>query len=235
METKQAMRKIPAGEAGFTLIEIAIVMVIIGLLLGGVLKGQEMIENGRVRNAVSSLDGVSAAFNSYFDRYRRIPGDDGPNLATLTARGGNWVNVTQFGNNNGVIASTAAQTFTGGGENDNFWQHLRAAGFITGAPNLAGAAALPLNAFSGLTGITNDAIMTGPGATGALNGNKVCLSRVPGKAAAALDAQLDDGVSNTGSVRATLGTPGLNTAPAVGAAVVPPYNEGNEYTVCRTF
>lgn len=233
METKQAMRKILAGEGGFTLIEIAIVMVIVGLLLGGVLKGQEMIENGRVRNAISSLDGVTAAYNSYFDRYRRIPGDDGP-IATLTARGGNWANVTQAGNSNGVILSNAGDTFTGGNENDNFWQHLRAAGFVSGDPNLAGGASMPLNAFSGLTGITNDAtIMTGPGTTGALAGNKVCLGRVPGKAAASIDAQLDDGVSNTGSIRATLGTAGTNTPP--GAAVAPPYNEANEYTVCRTF
>jgi len=231
METKQAIRKIYAGEEGFTLIEIAIVMVIVGLLLGGVLKGQEMIENGRVRNAISSLDGVSAAYNSYYDRYRRIPGDDGP-LATLIARGGNWANITLGGNNNGVIASTAGQTFTGAGENANFWQHLRAAGFINGNPADAGVAALPINAFSGLTGITNAAtIMAGLG--GALTGNKVCLGRVPGKAAAAIDVQLDDGVSNSGSVRATLGTAGTNTTP--GAAVAPPYNEASEYTVCRTF
>jgi prepilin-type N-terminal cleavage/methylation domain-containing protein len=232
--TKQAIRKIYAGEEGFTLIEIAIVMVIVGLLLGGVLKGQEMIENGRVRNAISSLDGVSAAYNSYFDRYRRIPGDDGPNVAALTARGGNWANITQAGNNNGVLLTAAGNTFNGGDENDNFWQHMRAAGFITGNPAAAGVTALPINAFSGLTGITNAATIMADGSGAALNGNKVCLGRVPGKAAAAIDTQLDDGVSNTGSVRATLGTAGTNTTPGV-TAVTPPYNEDNEYTVCRTF
>lgn len=49
-------------QRGFTLIEIAIVLVIIGLLLGGVLKGQELVTSARVRNLISAQDGVKAAF-----------------------------------------------------------------------------------------------------------------------------------------------------------------------------
>ncbi|MBV2234391.1 MAG: prepilin-type N-terminal cleavage/methylation domain-containing protein, partial [Sterolibacterium sp.] len=71
-----------ARQSGFTLVEIAIVLVIIGLLLGGVLKGQEMVENSRVKNAINEMNGVAAAYNSYLDRYRRLPGDDG-DLDTL--------------------------------------------------------------------------------------------------------------------------------------------------------
>ncbi|HYJ20307.1 MAG TPA: prepilin-type N-terminal cleavage/methylation domain-containing protein, partial [Burkholderiales bacterium] len=48
-------------QQGFTLIEIAIVLVIIGLLLGGILKGQELITSARVRNLISQQDGVKAA------------------------------------------------------------------------------------------------------------------------------------------------------------------------------
>src|SRR4030095_7269589 len=60
---------------GFTLIEIAIVLVIIGLLLGGVLKGQELITGARVRNLASQQDGVKAAYFGFLDRYRALPGD----------------------------------------------------------------------------------------------------------------------------------------------------------------
>ncbi len=60
---------------GFTLIEIAIVLVIIGLLLGGVLKGQELITGARVRNLISQQDGIKAAFFGFQDRYRALPGD----------------------------------------------------------------------------------------------------------------------------------------------------------------
>jgi len=55
---------------GFTLIEIAIVLVIIGLLLGGVLKGQELITSARVRNIISQQDGVKAAFFGFVQRQR---------------------------------------------------------------------------------------------------------------------------------------------------------------------
>ena len=51
------------AQSGFTLVEIAIVLVIIGLLLGGVLKGQEMIENARIKSIVNDMNGVSAAYN----------------------------------------------------------------------------------------------------------------------------------------------------------------------------
>ena len=63
------------NQQGFTLIEIAIVLVIIGLLLGGILKGQELITSARVRSLISQQDGIKAAFYGFQDRYRALPGD----------------------------------------------------------------------------------------------------------------------------------------------------------------
>src|ERR1041385_5964966 len=61
---------------GFTLVEIAIVLVIVGLLLGGILKGQEMITQAKIKNVISDFSGISAAYHGYVDRYKKIPGDD---------------------------------------------------------------------------------------------------------------------------------------------------------------
>jgi len=63
-------------QQGFTLVEIAIVLVIIGLLLGGILKGQEMITQAKIKNSIADFSGISAAYHGYQDRYRAIPGDD---------------------------------------------------------------------------------------------------------------------------------------------------------------
>ena len=63
-------------QSGFTLVEIAIVLVIIGLLLGGVLKGQELITQAKIKNVANDLNGMSAAVYGYQDRYKRFPGDD---------------------------------------------------------------------------------------------------------------------------------------------------------------
>lgn len=211
-------------QAGFTLVEIAIVLVIVGLLLAGVLKGQEMIENGRVKSAAQDLNGISAAYSSYIDRYKALPGDDGP-VATLAARGVVWGGVAA-GNNNGIFVGAAANTFVPAAtESEFFFRHLRAAGFLAGNPAAAGVAALPTNAWGGRTGVANVILQGRPAAR-----LVVCMGSVPGKSAAALDTQLDDGLIGTGSVRATLGA--NNIAPAAAAAAVA-YSEDQVYTVCR--
>ena len=212
---------------GFTLVELAIVLIIIGILLGAILKGQELVDNAKIKRAVSDMNSIFVAYNGYIDRYQRKPGDDGP-LATLNARGGSWIPVTAAGNSNGTLDATAANTFANGAvETSSFWQHIKAADFVPGIVTAAGAAALPNNGFNGLVGVFNNTTAL----TGAAPGVNVCLSQVPGKAAAALDTQLDDGVPATGSIRATLGTAGTNTAPA--AAPGAAYTENSEYTLCR--
>lgn len=212
-------------EAGFTLVEIAVVLVIIGLLLGAVLKGQELIENSRVKNAVNEINSVRAAAYGYLDRYKSLPGDDGP-VGTLTARGTNWTTVSVGGNRDGAIGTGANPFAAPTGEHLGFWQHLRAAGFLTGAPGDVGLAALPKNAFGGQTGLASLTTQLGN-----FNSRAVCMSQVPGKAATALDNQLDDGRPNSGSVRSTLQAGAGNTAPGAAATA---YNEDQRYTLCAT-
>jgi len=213
------------NQSGFTLIEIAIVLVIIGLLIGGILQGTELIDNSRIKKAASDFQGISTAYVSYQDRYQRLPGDDG-NLATVQARGGDWARVTRAGNNNGALAINLNATWNGGGEHAAFWQHLRAAGYISGDPSLIGVASQPRNAFGGLMGMTTATSHNG------LAGVKMCMSQVPGKAAAAMDLQVDDGAPRTGDLRGNQGVSGQNTNPNNNN---PPaaYSEANEYTICK--
>jgi len=211
-------------QRGFTLVEIAVVLVIIGLLLGAILKGQELIENSRVKNATNTLSSISAASLGYLDRYRAVAGDDGP-LATLQARGSAWAGITVAGNSNSILAAPTNPFAAPTAEHLAFWQQLRAAGFLTGSAADTGIAALPKNAFGG--GLTGIATLTTQ--LNNINATVICLSQVPGKSATALDNQLDDGRPNTGTLRATLQVGAANTAPA---AVATTYSEDQRYTVC---
>lgn len=215
-----------ARQAGFTLVEIAVVLVIIGLLLGAILKGQELVENSRVKNAVNDFSSLKAAAYGYLDRYKSLPGDDGA-IGALQARGSSWAAITVGGNRDGVIGAGANPFAAPTGEHLGFWQHLRAAGFLTGSAADTGAAALAKNAFGGVTGVAS---LTTQLAN--FNSRVVCMSQVPGKGATALDNQLDDGRPGTGSVRATQQAGAGNTAPG---AVATAYSEDQRYTVCTTF
>lgn len=212
-----------SAQAGFTLVEIAVVLVIIGLLLGAILKGQELVENSRVRNAINDFNSIRAAAFGYFDRYKSLPGDDGP-VGALQARGNNWAAITVGGNRDGEIGAGADPFAAPAGEHLGFWQHLRAAGFLTGSSADVGAAALAVNAFGGVTGVAQLTTQLGN-----LNSRVVCMSQVPGKSATALDNQLDDGLPGIGSVRATPQAGNDNTAPGAVAAA---YSENQRYTVC---
>ena len=62
--------------SGFTLIEIAIVRVIIGLMLGGVLKGQELINSAKVKNLAGDFRNIPVFIYGYQDKFKALPGDD---------------------------------------------------------------------------------------------------------------------------------------------------------------
>ena len=112
-------------QEGFTLVEIAIVLVIIGLLLGGILKGQEMITQAKIKNVIADMSGVSAAMYGYQDRYRALPGDDKNAPTRWTARPRRAVRSRR--------RRSRASGRTTGTEAINFWEHLRRAGFVSGS------------------------------------------------------------------------------------------------------
>ena len=211
---------------GFTLVEIAIVLVIIGLLLGGILKGQEMITQAKIKNAIADFSGISAAYYGYQDRYRAIPGDDA-NAATR------WTTPTAAtaGNGNGIVAGTynnGSAVCTAAVEACSWWDHLRRAGFVAGS-----GVTQPTNAFAGQIGVqTGD----GAGSTvlGGFSGLVICSANIPDKVAIAMDTQMDDGLIGTGTVRAQLQSapnPNIQTAAAATA-----YAETgtNTYALCRS-
>jgi hypothetical protein len=199
------------------------VLVMVGLVMGGVLKGRQLIEISRINKVVRDLRSIAAATLSYENRYGSKAGDDGP-IASLTTRGASWASVTAGDNDNDLEVPLNA-TFSGVREGGAFWQHLRAAGFLSGDPALTGSAALPDNPWGGVIGVTT------AGMGGGLMGTKVCQSQIHGAAALSIDQELDDGVGYMGAVRATLGVADANTNP-MPSALIAPYSADEIYTVC---
>ncbi len=180
-------------QRGFTLIEIAIVLVIIGLLLGGVLKGQEMIYNQKIKSTYDSYRQYTAAMYGYQDRYKALPGDDANVLTRgFVATGGVAI---VAGNGNGIIqgaGTTCATAAIGAGtEVCQANYHLRLAGFLSGQGTTA--ATHPFGGVVNLVAPTNIAAWTAP--------TSICWQNLSNKAANLIDIAYDDGKGPTGSMR----------------------------------
>ena len=174
-------------QAGFTLVEAAIVLVVIGLILGVVLQGQSMIRNAEYRSFKSDLTDYQSAFYAFRDRYNALPGD-------FVNASGRIDSGLPDGDGNGVI-DNGPTCNNDGDESCMAWQHLRGAGFVKGSASDAGSDASPRHPYGGVF----SSFFTGPeGATGFAS--KMFITDLPGDIAQRLDDDLDDGEADAGRV-----------------------------------
>jgi prepilin-type N-terminal cleavage/methylation domain-containing protein len=184
-------------QTGFTLVEIAIVLVIVGLLIGGVLKGQEMITNAKLKRVESDNAGIAAAMFSYQDRYLQLPGDD-------SAAEGRFTVYAPADNANGDGGGTIGDgtdwdtpintAWTDGGEETlKFFAHLRAAGLVPGGGK---DSTRPTNAYGGQIGIQDGALN--------ISGHVTIFGAIEGPIAKIIEARLDDNEPETGRVQSDL-------------------------------
>jgi len=190
-------------QSGFTLVEIAIVLVIIGLLLGGVLKGQELINSAKVKNFINDFRSTSTFVFAYQDRFRALPGDD---LRANANHGGVAATTPVLADVGNARINGLWNSLTKTDESYLFWNHVRLAGLATGDPTVPAGAAVagdlynPRNADGGRMGITGEQVAAG------WTGNFfICSSGVQGRFARQIDTTIDDGNTSTGTVR-VLGT-----------------------------
>ena len=212
-------------QTGFTLIELAIVLVIIGLLLGGVLRGQELINSARVKNITRDFQNVQVYIYGYQDRFRAVPGDD-INAVGHVGVVANAATGGPLGNGQiGGAWDSAVQT----DESYVFWQQVRLAGLAPGSTQLGVPEFEPRNASGGRIGIQS--IGAGFVEINNMQGAyAVCSGLILGRDALQLDTTLDDGNTATGNVRVVAtGAPGNALATAAVTA-----NQAGQHTVCMS-
>lgn len=199
---------------GFTLVEIAIVLVIIGLLLGGILKSHELITGARVHNLISQQDSIKTAFFGFQERFRAIPGDY---AQAMTNIGG----VTQNGDGNGRVENTAVPN-----EAILAWEHLSRAGFLTRTYTYdptESAATSPTNPYGVYLHLVFDGIY-GAGSTATPSPPRHNLktgSQIPVELIAEIDRKIDDGAPNAGAFQFSRYQGNATTAPMDGFPAPP--------------
>jgi prepilin-type N-terminal cleavage/methylation domain-containing protein len=129
------MRKIAfiQEEDGFSLVEMAIVLIIIGLILGGIMKGQELLESARLKSLITQTNQYRLATNTFLDRYDALPGDFHRASELIHPR-------LKDGNNNGIIEGLGLVSSHNPVDHEalSFWEHLAAANLIPSPGNNTG-------------------------------------------------------------------------------------------------
>ncbi|MFA6041516.1 MAG: prepilin-type N-terminal cleavage/methylation domain-containing protein [Methylophilus sp.] len=200
-------------QIGFTLIEMAIVLVIVGLLLGGVLGGQELINSAKVKSLATDFRKIPVYINTYQDKFKALPGDD--------AGATNHVGASANGDSDGLIAGAWDEAKDLTKESVLFWQHVRLAGLATGSAKTTDAAFFPTNAEGGRLGVSSSTPITG------LSGQYyMCSKGIAGRLAKQLDVTMDNGTSADGVIQA------LEQGATVGTTAATAYDDNKTYIVC---
>ncbi len=211
-------------EAGFSIIEAAIAIVILGAVFMMVLKASAFVDTMRAFLAGYQIH--QAKIGLYAAEHHYLPGDD-PNAPRKFGRPPAvtmQMGATLSHTGNDEIDGLLADVVNANGEHFMAWRDLRYAGLIDGDPELAGASALPQNEFGGVYGFDE-------GNLGQKAGS-LCLTRVPGRAAEMIDRRIDDGRIDTGVL---VGTSQSDPAGKYNHFEKPdsqPYDVDREYIIC---
>jgi len=203
------------SQRGFTLLEIVIVVLIVGFLLAGALKGQELLTSAKVKRVSGQLDEVRAAYFGFQDRYKALPGDYADAAATLRC----GTSICLHGNGDGHIqANELIVTGNEAHEDLLVWSHLSASGFLKGDYVMnAGEAQpsdgnTPKNAYSVYMQIVFDG-KYGMAAGGNPRHNLKTGGQIPVTVLMELDRKIDDGKPYKGSLQFSAYSANAVTAP----------------------
>jgi prepilin-type N-terminal cleavage/methylation domain-containing protein len=190
-------------ERGFTLLEIVIVIVIIGFLLAGALKGQELITSAKVKRVAGQLDEVRTAYFGFQDRYKALPGDYLDAGAVLTC----GTSACLHGNGDGRIKANEA-VVNGNEPHEDLlvWSHLTSSGFLKGSYTMSAGEAQPTdgnspkNPYSVYLQIAFDGDY-GLGNSGNVRHNLKTGGQIPVAVLVELDRKVDDGKPYKGTLQ----------------------------------
>jgi prepilin-type N-terminal cleavage/methylation domain-containing protein len=204
-------------KSAFSLIELSIVLIVIGLLIAGITGGASLIKSSELRSVMGEARGYSVAVNAFFTQFNALPGDYGTAVVASDVVGDNNGQIQHINGSNNAEGSEA-------------WRDLRSIGaidsaltYVTGASNAVPPQAVTTNipasrirsagwAFDyNATSLQNVVVLTAGVSVNTLgnsvvNGTPVAVGAITPADALSIDSKIDDNLADSGKVRGVLGT-----------------------------
>ena len=215
-------------KSGFGVIEIAIAIIILGMVYVFTLQGLTLISSMRAFVLAQQIGQYRSAMQTYLNEYRALPGDDPgavgrwPRPEALFDIGKGLISMAGDGKINGLFDDPANPL----GEQYVAWRDLRYAGYVTGDNTLVGQSARPETIRDITYGFAEDNLGLQ---------QVLCLTRVPGEDAALLDKRLDDGVISTGKLRGTSKWDPVGANNHFAKPDEEPYDPEKTYIICLPY
>lgn len=214
--------------SGFTLMQVAITLMILGFLWSVALKAVEIVDSQRVQKLADDFIKIRQYVSEYQAKYRTLPGDD-PSIGTANAHL-NTANACTSAITEGCKPGNGTidgkwNDNTASSESFIFWQHIRLAGFSSGATDITMDSYPEQNIVGGIIGITNQGAAPAAGLKGAYI---VCSDGIPGDYVQPIDMAIDDGKTDSGFMMATLAGTAKGGAVIAASAI----RDNDLYLVC---
>ncbi|MDB2414351.1 prepilin-type N-terminal cleavage/methylation domain-containing protein [Rickettsiales bacterium] len=246
---------------GFTLVELSIVIVLIGMIIAGIVAGQDLVKQAKLKSIINEINKYETAINTFTLKYDAVPGDM-PNAYNYWGANCDASADNCNGNYDGFVFWVATAGQTSNLEDLRAWQHLSLSGFISGSyigvhqsSDFIGVTVPKAPIDGGCVSYLETGNISSPTATGRFkmprNGlylgrasiNSDWVGRICGQPlflptqAYSIDIKMDDALPNNGKMQVrtveTTGCVGANNAADISSSQSDSYNLDNDAITCN--
>jgi len=222
-------------KSAFSLIELSIVLIVIGLLIAGITGGASLIKSSELRSVMSEARGYAVAVNAFYSQYDALPGDYGTAVGTVSTNVGDGDGTIEFANDYDAVSegSIAWYALKQIGAIDDTLTTLASNSSQVRGTNIPSSKIKSAGWIFSYVNSQNTVVLTRATTAATADGDEadsVATAALLPSDALSIDSKIDDGTANTGKLRSIINTG--DTDPDTGCSGTTGYSIGGTVLTC---